>query len=284
MNNSFETFEQQGLKIDKERVLTYSKLSCPLDCTYCFVNEMTQEQSKGAAYLNEQQLDLLKNLPEQVKLIMLGCDTEFFQNKKEAMGILEKLSEHGKDISVITKLSLSEEYINFLGDIHAKMERNGNIFSFSVSIPCLSDLMLDKYEPKVPHPEKRIETLSAVHKKGIPTTTAIRPLLPDIPDGELEAIVAKTKDYCFGYYSGPLYLKEDKIKLFLPEYDSKPETEHQPNWMLEGNQYQAVEKTGQMDFLASLVKGADREFFDGAADAIEFLRKKKEHEKLGDKS
>jgi DNA repair photolyase len=281
---TFETFEQQGLKIDNERVLTYSKLSCPLECTYCFVDEMTQEQSKKAAYLSEQQLGMLQNLPEQVKLIMLGCDTEFFQNKKEAMEILEKLSRHGKDISVITKLALSEEYIDFLGDIHSKMEKNGNIFSFSVSIPCLSDLMLNKYEPKVPHPEKRIETLSAIHEKGIPTTTAIRPLLPDMSDEELMAIVDKTKDYCFGYYSGPLYLKEDKIKLFLPGYDSKPETEHQPNWMLEGNQYQAVEKPGQMDFLASLVKKADKEFFDGAADAIEFLRNKKEHAESGDKS
>ena len=27
----FKEFEERGLKIDKERVLTYSKLSCPLE-------------------------------------------------------------------------------------------------------------------------------------------------------------------------------------------------------------------------------------------------------------
>jgi DNA repair photolyase len=279
MSNSFETFEQHGLKIDKERVLTYSKLSCPLGCTYCFVDEMSQEQSRKVSYLTEPQIKLLQNLPEQVKLIMLGCDTEFFQNKKESIEILKKLSTFRKDVSVITKLPLSEEFINILGDINTEIKQHGNILSFSVSIPCLSDAMFEKYEPRVPHPNKRIETLSAVHKKGIPTTTAIRPLLPDVSDEELENIVNKTKDYCFGYYSGPLYLKDDKIKLLLPEYESNPENEQEPHWMLGENKYQAIKKDGQMEFLTSLVQKNGREFFDGVADSIEYLRKKKSNEK-----
>jgi len=274
MDNPFEKFEQQGIKIDQERALTYSKLSCPFGCTYCFVDEMNQEQSKGVAYLDDQQLELLKNLPEQVKLIMLGCDTEFFQNKKEALEILEKLSGLGKDISVITKIPLSEEYIDSILGIHNKIKENGNIFSFSVSITCTSELMLTKYEPSVPNPAKRIETLSLVFAKGIPATVAIRPLLPDISDEEIRDIVNKTRDYCFGYYSGPLYLKQERIKLLLPEYELNAEKEDQPHWMLDGNQYQVLEKDGQMEFLASIVRESGKEFFEGAADAIEYLRKK----------
>ncbi len=49
--------------------------------------------------------------------------------------------------------------------------------------------------------------------------------------------------------------------------------------MLEGNTYQAVEKVGQMEFLASLVQKNEREFFDGAAVAVEYLRNKQSHEK-----
>ncbi len=275
----FKEFEDQGLKIDKERVLTYSKLSCPLECTYCFVDEMTQEQSKGVTYLNEEQLRLLQNLPEQVKLIMLGCDTEFFQNKKEAIEILERLSSFGKDISVITKLTLPKEYVKTLAEINVKMKERGNIFSFSISVPCFSAEMLSRFEPKVPSPEKRIETLSSVFNSGIPTTVAIRPLLPDVSDDELGEIVDKTKDFCFGYYSGPLYLQEQKIRLLLPGYESKPETESQPHWMLEGNKYQVIERDGQMDYLKQLIIGADRLFFEGAADAIEHLRQKQKYEK-----
>ncbi len=278
----FKEFEEHGLKIDKERVLTYSHLSCPLECTYCFVDEMTQEQSKGVAYLSDTQMSLLQNLPEQVKLIMLGCDTEFFQNKKEVLKILEKLADFGKDVSVITKIPLSEEYINSLAVISRKMEQHGNIFSFSISVPCFSKSLLEKYEPKVPPPERRIETLAAISKHSIPTTVAIRPLLPDVTDEELSEIVQKTRDYCFGYYSGPLYLQEQKIKLLLPGYESKPETSAQPHWMLEGNQYQTIERDGQMDTLKDLVKKADRLFFDGAADVVDYLRKKKRYEESRD--
>lgn len=275
----FKEFEEQGLKIDKERVLTYSKLSCPLECTYCFVDEMVQEQAQGVSYLNNEQIRLLQNLPEQVKLIMLGCDTEFFQNKKEAIELLEKLSLFGKDISVITKIPLSEDYVASLSEINKKLKENGNIFSFSVSLPCFSDEMLKKYEPKVPSPLRRIETLAKVQEQGILTSVAIRPLLPDLLDSELEEIIEKTKEYCFGYYSGPLYLQEQKIHLLLPGYESKPETEKQPHWMLEGNKYQALEKEGQMDYLKFLVKKADRLFFDGAADAVDYMRKKNLYEK-----
>lgn len=39
---SFESgqFEEKGLKLDKDRVLTYSQLSCPFGCRYCFVDDL----------------------------------------------------------------------------------------------------------------------------------------------------------------------------------------------------------------------------------------------------
>lgn len=277
----FKEFEEQGLKIDKERVLTYSKLSCPLECTYCFVDEMTQEQSQGVQYLSQEQLSLLQNLPEQVKLIMLGCDTEFFQNKKEALQILEKLSSFGKDISVITKIPLSDEYVSSISDIAKRMEDTGNVFSFSISLPCFSRPMLEKFEPKVPSPERRIETLIKFFQSGIPTTVAIRPLLPDVSDEELQEIINRTKDFCFGYYSGPLYLQEQKIKTLLPNFESEPESAKQPHWMLEGNSYQVIERVGQVEAMGKMVKNADRLMFDGAAEAIQHLRNKNKYEKSG---
>ena len=210
MEGEFKQFENAGLKIEKERVLTYSKLSCPLDCTYCFVDEMTQDQSRGVSYLNDEQLDLLKNLPEEIKLIMLGCDTEFFQNKEDSLNVLRKLAILNKDISVITKLPLSDSFLDEIKSMVDTLEKTDNIFSFSVSVPCLAESTIEKYEPNVPHPMKRIETLQSAHEKGLYTMLAIRPLLPDATNEELEEIVKLTKDYCLGYYSGPLYLKEDK--------------------------------------------------------------------------
>ena len=275
----YPEFEKHGLKIDKERVLTYSKLICPLDCTYCFVEDMTQEQEKGISYLSQEQVSLLQNLPEQVKLIMLGCDTEFFQNKKDALDVLNKLKHLGKDISVITKLPLSESYIKDVALIAKEIEESGNIFSFSISIPCFSEESLKKYEPKVPSPERRIETLQNVFNEKISTMVAIRPLLPDVTNEELEKIIESTKDYTIGYYSGPLYLKQDKVKILLPNL--KIENETQPKWMLDGNSYQEVTREGQMEFLVSSVKKSGKQFFEGAANGTDYLRKIKKYDEPG---
>lgn len=48
-------FEEEGIKIDKDRVLTYSHLSCPLDCKYCFIDDLRFNQLKNVAYLTEKQ-------------------------------------------------------------------------------------------------------------------------------------------------------------------------------------------------------------------------------------
>lgn len=277
MEDDFKKYENAGLKIGRERVLTYSKLSCPLECTYCFVDEMTQEQSRGVSYLNNEQLELLQNLPEQVKLIMLGCDTEFFQNKEDAIRILDKLTTFGKDVSVITKLPLPESFLDEIKSIVNKL-RSDNIFSFSVSVPCLSESMLAKYEPNVPHPMKRICTLRSAYEKDLYTMLAIRPLLPDTTDEELEEIVKLTKDYCFGYYSGPLYLKEEKVNFFFPGYTTK-ETEFQPHWMLEGNTYVPIERAGQMDALSQIVQKYDKKLFEGAAAGMDYIRESLKYDK-----
>jgi len=273
----FKEFENAGLKIEEERVLTYSKLSCPLGCTYCFVDEMTQEQSRDVSYLSEEQLGLLKKLPEEVKLIMLGCDTEFFQNKEDALSTLSTLATLGKDVSVITKLPLQESSLEEIEAVARKMKDNNNVFSLSISIPCLSESTIEKYEPMVPPPIKRIETLQTAHKKELHTMLAIRPLLPDATDEELEEIVRLTKDYCVGYYSGTLYLKEEKIDLFFPGY-AGTEKEVQPKWMLGDNTYVPIIREGQMDFLEKVIKKYNKKMFDGASDGMKYIRETQNYE------
>jgi len=79
MSFDLEKFEEKGLKIDKERILTYSGLICPLNCKYCFTEDLSQKKEWSNEYLSEEQFDLLNELPKEIKTIMIGCDTEFFQ-------------------------------------------------------------------------------------------------------------------------------------------------------------------------------------------------------------
>lgn len=271
MNFKESNFEKERLILDNERVLTYSQLNCPLDCRYCFVEDINLEQTEGVTYLSEKQLELLSQLPEKIKLIMIGCDTEFFQSKKDSLNTLELLSNLKKDISIITKLSLSQKIIEKLIVINNNLKQNNNFLTFSMTMPCYDSAKI--WEPKIPSPKKRIETLEKVHQGGIKTLVAIRPLLPTIPENELEKIVKTKKDYCSGYYSGPLYLKN--LNHPLLDINSIPNLKIdklQPHWMPNGNIFYRLEKEEQSNLLKDILQKYDKTLFEGAAEAIKYLR------------
>lgn len=264
-------FNEAGLVFDKERVLTYSRLVCPLDCRYCFVNDLHGDQQRGVSYLSEQQAELLQQLPEEISLIMLGCDTEFFQRRDDALKILQNLSRLGKDISVITKLALTTPFIRRLGEIATQLQSRGNILSFSVSLPCLESSTL--WEPRAPKPARRIAMLGDAFAEKLQTLVAIRPLLPTVSDDELRRVIENTSDACIGYYSGPLYLKELNEQLLPSQMREDLKIEQlQPHWMPEGNLFYKIERPGQMEFLTNLITQRGKKLFTGAAEANQYLK------------
>lgn len=266
-----QTFENNGLKIDQDRILTYSQLSCPLDCRYCFVDDLNFNQKRNVSYLSNNQLELLNTLPKEINLIMLGCDTEFFQNPKEAIEILNKIVNLKKDISLITKLALSNKTFSDLDQINKQMEKQGNLLTFSVSIPCYESANF--WEPKAPVPQKRILTLEKAKNIGIKTMVAIRPLLPNVSTQELEHIIRETHTKSDGYYAGPLYLKtiDDEMKILI-EANKCIVSSIQPAWMPNGNTFYKIEKPEQHNVLSELLKKYDRPLFEGAAEGINFLK------------
>jgi len=270
------SFAKERLIIEKDRVLTYSKLICPFECLYCFTEDLDQEQSKDTVYLSEAQFKLLQRLPENIKTIMIGCDTEFFQDKKEAISTLDRLSNLGKDISVVTKMSLDEETISAIKNIHDKITLNGNLLVLSVSVPCFNSSL--KWEPRVPRVASRIEGLKKLSKQEIPAMVAIRPLIPDLETSEIDEIVEKTSPYAFGYYSGPLYLKNVNDDLLSREkldglgVDIE---EVEPSWMPKGNKFVKLTNSILMSHLREKVIGSGKQFFEGAAQGIDFLRNTK---------
>jgi DNA repair photolyase len=275
MNIKESKFEKEGLKLDKERVLTYSQLHCPFECEYCFSEDINPEQRKNISYLSPKQLELIKQLPKEVSLIMLGCDTEFFQSKENSLEVLENLSNLNKDISVITKLFLPPDFIQKLKEIDNKLRNNERFFVFSETITSIDSAKI--WEPKISDPIKRIDTLKTAYNKGIKTLVAIRPLLPTISGEELEKIIYLTSDFCYGYYSGPLYLKKlDHPLLDLKTQDLKIE-KLQPHWMPEGNIFYKIEKEGQMDLLKDILEKHNKPLFEGAAEGIKYLKTYEKH-------
>lgn len=269
-------FEKAGLIIEGNRVLTYSKMVCPLDCKYCFVDVLNNEQKRTFVYLSKEQFELLKKLPNEIRSIMLGCDTEFLQNRKEVIQLLDKLITLKKNISIITKLSLTKKFISELKLIQDKLNVQGNIMTFSISISCFKSSNF--WEPKAPSPENRIKTLREAYSQGLKCMVAIRPLIPNISESEINEIIEKTSPYVFGYYSGPLYLKNLNSGLFTEGDISKSEIsieEIQPDWMPIGNKFLKIENKHLMGFLRRRIIEKGKPLFEGAADGIDFLIEEK---------
>jgi DNA repair photolyase len=269
-------YEESNLKIDKDRVLTYSNIACPLDCKYCFANEIIRgHENESGIYLSEKQFNLLEQLPPDITTVMLGCDTEFLQDKAQALEVLGRLSDIGKDITIITKLPLGNNFIAELADIDQRVKSNGNSLSFSISIACTKSR--DKWEPTTPSIDSRIETLRKVYEAGISTMVAIRPLIPNITTGELDEIIDKTKDYTLGYYSGPMYLKGLNNGMITADELTalgcivSEEIEEIP-WMLEGNKFLKIETPALMSYLKHKIEQSGKLLFDGAADGVKYIK------------
>jgi DNA repair photolyase len=267
-------FEEEGFVFDKERVLIYSQLYCPLGCRYCFTGDLKSNQRKDVAYLSERQIELLKQLPNKVKLIMLGCDTEFFQDPANALRALERLSNLDRDISLVTKMYLAPNLIKKLKDLDNYLRNKGNSLTLSFSIPCMESAKT--WEPKVTKPEMRIRSLRTAHDAELSTFVAIRPLLPMLSNDELCSIIESTSDFCKGYYSGPLYMKEVNPDL-LGDLPNLHIEKIQPHWMPSNNIFYKVEKDGQMDFLRAIVGKSGHELFEGAAEAIGVINKNEKY-------
>jgi DNA repair photolyase len=277
METSPDDFQKENLVIESDRVLVYSKMICPLGCRYCFVEDLERRCGDiRNVYMSPAQLELLGKLPENVRMIMLGCDTEFFQDEDEAERVLREVSVLGKDVSVITKLNLSERMIKVLRETADTMRKRDNILSFSVSIPCLESSKL--WEPNAPEVKERIETLKKVFEVDIPSMVAIRPLIPNITEAEIDKIVELTSPYVFGYYSGPLYVRELNNRVLTVEDISNSDlsiSETEPDWMPKGNKFIKIENPKLMVYLRSVIEKHSKILFDGAAQGINFIKDKK---------
>ncbi|MDR1410129.1 MAG: radical SAM protein [Oscillospiraceae bacterium] len=275
-NREFSRYEALNLKIDEDRVLTYSNIACPLDCKYCFANEIIRgHENEDGIYLSEEQFGLLEQLPADIKTVMLGCDTEFLQDKTQALQILKRLTAISKDISVITKLPLDDKFIAELAEIDNTLRRNGNFLTFSVSLACTKSK--DKWELRTPSVASRVETLRKVCEAGIDSMVAIRPLIPNIEPCELDEIIDATKDYVVGYYSGPMYLKELSDDTINAEELASlgcvvNEEIEEVHWMPEGNKFLKIESPKLMAYLQNKIEQSGKILFEGAADGMDYLR------------
>lgn len=208
------------------------KKQCPYQCIYCFVNSENYKQGVRIENLEER-----PEVGDTYDIIQPACDSEFLL-ENNWRDILDKLVLLKKTISFATKKNVSCNEVEYLKEANNQLMSANKILNIGVTICRYSGYKT--IEPFAPSPEERIEGLKRMYEAGIGCNVIIRPFFPDSDLEDIYKIVEKTKEYCFGYLIGPLYVNE-KVRMYLKDVSNgkylKEIQIRNPEW----NQNQSME-------------------------------------------
>jgi len=125
--------------------------------------------------------------------IAMGTNTDPYQpierEWKITRQVLELLSACDHPVSIVTKSSLVERDIDLLGPMAAK-----KLACVFVSVTTLDRDLARKLEPRAATPQRRLATIKAMADAGIPVGVMTAPVIPQLTDKDLEAILEAAAD------------------------------------------------------------------------------------------
>jgi DNA repair photolyase len=125
--------------------------------------------------------------------LALGSNTDPYQPAERKFGItrsiLEVLRDFHHPVTIVTKGALVQRDIDILSDMAKE-----KLAVVTVSITTLDRDLARIMEPRAATPERRIETIAALSKAGIPTGVLSAPMIPALNDREMEAILTRARE------------------------------------------------------------------------------------------
>jgi DNA repair photolyase len=120
--------------------------------------------------------------------IALGTNTDPYQpierEWKITRQIIEVLAECEHPFTITTKGVLIERDLDLLAPLAAK-----NLVRAYVSIAMLDRELARKLDPRAPSPQRRLAMIKALADAGIPVGVSVAPVIPQLTDKDLEAIL-----------------------------------------------------------------------------------------------
>ena len=120
--------------------------------------------------------------------IALGSNTDPYQpierEWKVTRSILEVLSECEHPFSIVTKSARVERDIDLIAPMAAK-----NMARVYVSVTTLDHDLARTLEPRATAPRRRLQAVKALADAGIPVGVLVAPVIPQLNDRDLEAIL-----------------------------------------------------------------------------------------------
>ncbi|HEY4137216.1 MAG TPA: PA0069 family radical SAM protein [Casimicrobiaceae bacterium] len=120
--------------------------------------------------------------------IALGSNTDPYQpierEWKVTRSILEVLTECQHPFSIVTKSARVERDIDLIAPMAAK-----NMARVFVSVTTLDHELARTLEPRASAPRRRLQAIKALSDAGIPVGVLVAPVIPQLNDRDLEAIL-----------------------------------------------------------------------------------------------
>ncbi|MBL4628287.1 MAG: PA0069 family radical SAM protein [Roseicyclus sp.] len=135
----------------------------------------------------------LRRASYRCDVIAIGTNTDAYQpiekERRVMRGVLEVLQGFRHPVAIATKGTLIERDL----DILSEMGQAG-LAHVGISVTTLQPDLSRKMEPRVPSPARRLRTIEALSRAGVPVRVMISPIVPGLSDHELEAIVDAARD------------------------------------------------------------------------------------------
>lgn len=178
---------------------------CEHGCTYCYARNTHPYWGYNAGLDFERVILVKKNAPGllrkalskknwHVSPIMLSGNTDCYQPIERKLeitrSILQILADHRHPVGIITKNSLIQRDIDILQEMAAQQ-----LVHCVISITTLDEELRRKMEPRTASALKRLETVAALTKAGIPVSVNIAPIIPGLNDPEIFTIAKAASEY-----------------------------------------------------------------------------------------
>lgn len=157
---------------------------CPHGCLYCYATSYIphfQEPRPKVDLEKRLRREVLRIRPESLVTMSGSCDPYPYQEKDLLItrGCLKILKGGGMAVQVFTKSDLVCRDADLLSEMKSVV---------SVTITTARDDLSRKLEPGAPLPDRRLEAIRFLHRKGIPVSARIDPIIPGINDCEIETL------------------------------------------------------------------------------------------------
>ena len=174
---------------------------CEHGCVYCFARPTHAYLGLSPGIDFETRIftkpDAAKLLEEALRKpgyscepIALGINTDGYQPSERKLritrSILEVLRDFRHPVSIVTKSALVERDLDLLAEMAAD-----NLVSVCVSLTTLDAELARIMEPRAAAPHRRLQTIEALTRSGVPVTALLAPVIPVLTDRELDDLVAR---------------------------------------------------------------------------------------------